>query len=212
LNEELSKLLAEKAKFEEELKVLNQKTSYANDERDRLEARMKENMVDKEIEEKYIKTDSNQIFQNLKKLVKNQKKYTDLDKILFDQLKDFKKKIVKYKHFIGTNESNVDGLHNIIEEANTTVEETNNQIFYTFSEYFEKFFLRIVPNGKAKLKQVYLSQDNGATQMSTRNNRSQTQNGVEVSVQFDKAKGNKMFNDLSQLSPGQRTVVSICII
>lgn len=86
-------------------------------------------------------------------------------------------------------------------------------MFDEFKKHFEDAFSKLAPKGHVEVDLINLEQIQSslAAQDSGTDNR-----GIRISASFDGAKGQSMVSNpeaaMLSLSPGQRTVISICIL
>jgi chromosome segregation ATPase len=77
----LQEAIEQKTEKEKELKKVNARTAYSNDESERLNYKMKDCQLDPEIEKQYLAKSTPDIFSNLKEIVQERRSYTEQDKI-----------------------------------------------------------------------------------------------------------------------------------
>lgn len=226
LENELREIETDKSELESKQKEARDKVSYSSEERDRLTGKMKECLVDQDILAQWSGTKEDECYKEQKKLVKEKKKYTEQDKVLYEQLDEFYKRKNKMRKNFDDSLKNIENFESEIAGWNEQVDLHNNQLYNVFQNNFEEFFGRIVPNGKAELQLVNYTQQTGTQGRGKNTKKTQrTQNltqqeyGVEIKTSFDyvskrarKSAGEELSKDMSRLSPGQKTVVSICVL
>lgn len=89
-------------------------------------------------------------------------------------------------------------------------------MFFKFKSNFEEVFMTLVPGGDTKIEFVDMLRGNGNSMRSEKTNGNGDKRGIRVNTSFEKAAASSATTDkngvMMNLSPGQKTIISISII
>ena len=136
----LQEAIEQRTEKEKELKKVNARTAYSNDESERLNYKMKDCQLDPEIEKQYSQKSTPDIFSNLKEIVQERRSYTEQDKILFEDLQDCYKRHKNFETTLETNASSLTVFEEELDKCREEVNEINGKLYRNFQNQFENFF------------------------------------------------------------------------
>ena len=162
------------------------------------------------------------LIQKLQKLMLNKIKYTEKDKANFQKLEEYFKAHNEYDSELKELKLSKKAFIKLVEHVDEQIAQFNDETFHTFKLNFEKVFKKLVPKGKAELEYVDLPKikptqpDNGRRGESAAEDNGGTENkGIRIVPAFEGMSHSATSSSsgaLLNLSPGQRTILSICII
>jgi len=233
LKKEIDKLSANVSKVEEELRKhkLKQEESQlqlqqVNQNRfdlqinlDGFQTKLAVLNVDEDTEGKELKALSRvsdkDLIGKLKDLMLNKLKYTDKDKVNFQRLEDYFKYHNEYKAEINDLKESKKTFYDIVENIDEKVEEINQSMFKEFKTHFTKIFGKLVPTGSASIEFV----DNVKVPKAGQTQQNDVGKGIRINTSFDVGSRGMPLSGttdkdghLMNLSPGQKTVIAVCIV
>lgn len=157
----------------------------------------------------------------LKNLLMSKLKYTDKDKVNFEKLEEYFEHHHEYEDELNNLKAGKRIFFQMVDKVDQRVEEINRNSFKNFRNHFSSIFEQIVPQGFADLELIDVKAPNTQTQVSERRldtEEAGPRKGIRIISNFEtdrKIQPNtqsKGVSNLAALSPGQKTVISICII
>lgn len=145
------------------------------------------------------------LIEQLNQILKDTKrKYTEKDRLNFEKLDDHFSHLNKVEKEIEVVKESKTHFREFLDKADENMHNLNENSFINFKRNFEEIFESIVQNGKAKveLKNV---------RRSTQNSNTEEVNFIDLKVSFSENHNSDDFT-MESLSPGQKTVVAICIL
>ena len=155
----------------------------------------------------------------LKNILMSRMKYTDKDKVNFEKLEEYFENHHEYEDELKNLKAGKRIFFQVVDKVDQRVEEINRNSFQTFRNHFRSLFEQIVPKGFADLELVEMKAPL-QTQMSDRQvvaSPDGPRKGIRIVSNFESdvrppttTQGGT--SSLASLSPGQKTVLSVCIV
>ena len=208
---------------QKELNELNQKKLDASSTIDMYNIKISSLKIDESIVKTYERKSDTGLIGDLNTLIKSTKyKYTEKDKLNFETLEYNFSEYKKFDEEIGHLKRSKIKFQKLIEHSSEHVEDIQSRSVIKFKEKFKEIFETIVADGSASIRLI----ENAAyTQLGSYNagahpktsegyykgleittNFAQTQAGAISATQIDNQ------SRMENLSPGQKTIVAICIM